>query len=92
MKITRPTHTSLGGVGDLATAAKQIIVQLVDNSNNNINNLLHDEDVNKFVKSHIKAQAKSSAKRILGNLYNNMYNVPQPENQHTATLINQQLK
>ena len=30
LKITRPTHTSLGGVSDLATAAKKLIVKLVD--------------------------------------------------------------
>ena len=46
-----------------------------------IDNLLHDEDINKFVKSHIKEQAKLSAKHILGNLYNNTHNVPQPETQ-----------
>ena len=56
-----------------------MILKLVDSSNNNINNILHDEDINKFVKSHIKEQAKSSAKHILGNLYNNIYNAPQPE-------------
>ena len=54
---------------------------MVDSSNNDINNLLHDEDINKFVKSHIKEQAKSSAKHILGNLYNNIYNAPQPSTQ-----------
>ena len=42
LKITRPTHTSLGGVNDLTTAAKKIIVKLVDNSNNNIKIFLHD--------------------------------------------------
>ena len=52
---------------------------MVDSSNNNINNLLHDEDINKFVKSHINEWAKSSAKRILGHMYNNIYNAPQPE-------------
>ena len=52
---------------------------MVDSSNNNVNNLLHDADINRFVKSHIKEQAKSSAKHILGNLYNNIYNAPQPE-------------
>ena len=51
---TKPIHTSLGGVGDLTTAAKKLIVKLVDNSNNNTRNLLHDEDVNEFIKSHIK--------------------------------------
>ena len=51
---------------------------MVDNGNNNINKLLHNEDVNKYVRSHIKEQAKSSAKHILGNLYNNIYNAAQP--------------
>ena len=46
---------------------------------NNINDILHDEDVNRFVKSYIRGQAKSSAKHILGNLYKNIYNPPQPE-------------
>ena len=35
MKITRPTRTSQGGVGDLTTAARNIILKLVDNSNMN---------------------------------------------------------
>ena len=74
-------HTSQSSVGDLTTAAKIIILKLVDSSNNNIYNLLHDEDINKFVKSHIKQQPTSSAKRILGTLYNNIYNGPQPETQ-----------
>jgi len=52
---------------------------LVDSSNDNINNLLHDEDINTFFKSHTKEQAKSSAKHILGNLYNNICNAPQPQ-------------
>ena len=68
LKITKSTHTTSGGVGDLTTASKQLIVQLVDNINN-INNLLHYEGVNRFVKSYIKDQAKSSDKQILGNLY-----------------------
>ena len=55
--MNRPTHTSQGGVGDLTTAAKNIILKLIDSSNNNDNNLLHGEDINKFVKSHIKEQA-----------------------------------
>ena len=50
-------HTTLGGVSDLTTAAKKKILKLIDNSNNAINNRLHDEDINKFVKSHIKEQA-----------------------------------
>ena len=58
LKIARPTHTSTSSVGDLTTAAKNTIVKLVDNSNNRINNLLHDEDIDKFAQSHIKAQAK----------------------------------
>ena len=78
MKITRPTHTSSGGVGDLTTTAKKLIVKLVDNSNNNSKNILHDVDVNKCVKSHIAEQAKASSKHILSNLYNNIYNAPQP--------------
>ena len=53
MKITRPTHTSHGGVGDLTTAAKTNI-KLVDSRINNTNNILHDEGINKFVRSHIK--------------------------------------
>ena len=81
MKITRPTHTSLAGVGDLTTSANKLIVKLVDSSNNNISNLLHNEDANKFVQCHIKEQAKSSAKYILGNLYNNIYNAPEPSTQ-----------
>ena len=72
MEITRPTHTSLGGAGDLTTAAKKLIVKSVDNLNNDTNNLLHNEDVNKFVKSHMKERATSSAKHTLGNLYNNI--------------------
>ena len=56
-----------------------LTVKLVDNSNNNINDLLHDEDVNRFVKSHIKDKAKSIAKHILGNLYKNIYSQPKPE-------------
>ena len=72
MKITRPTHTSLGGAGDLTTAAKKLIVKLVDTCTNDTNNLLHNEDVNKFVKSHMKERATSSAKHTLGNLYNNI--------------------
>ena len=48
LNITKPTHTTLGGVGDVTTAAKKLIVKLVDN-NNNINNLLHDEDVKKLL-------------------------------------------
>ena len=51
LKITKPTHTTLGGVGDLTTASKKLIIKLVDNSNDSINDLLHDEDVNRFAKS-----------------------------------------
>jgi len=72
-------HTSLGGVGDLTTAATKLIVKLVDNSSNNINELLYDDDVNRFVKSHIKYHAKSSAKHILGNFYKNIYSPQQTE-------------
>ena len=81
MEITKPTHTTLVGVGDLTTAAKKFLVKLVDNSINDINELLHNDDVFKFVKSYIKEQTKSSAKHILGNLYNNIYNAPQPSTQ-----------
>jgi len=78
LKITRRTHTSKSSVGDLTTAAKTNL-DVVNNDNNDINNLLHDKDTNKFLKSHVKEQAKSSAKHILGNLYNNIYNAPQPQ-------------
>ena len=36
LKITRPTHNTNSSVGDLTTAAKNIILKLVDSSNNNI--------------------------------------------------------
>ena len=54
-----------------------MIVQPVDNSINTINDLLHDEDVNRFVKSYTRYQAKSSAKHILGTSYENIYSPPQ---------------
>ena len=79
LKMTRPTHASKSSVGGLTTAAKNIILTLINSSNNDINNRLHDEDINRFVKSLVKGQAKSSAKHILGNLHNNIYNSPQPE-------------
>ena len=79
LKITKTTHTTLGGVGDLTAASKKLTVKVVDNSNNSVNDLLHDEDVNRFVKSYIRERAKSSAKPILGNLYKNIFNPPQPE-------------
>ena len=66
-KLPNP-HTTVGGVGDLTTASKKLIVKLVDKSNNSINDLLHSEDVNKFVRPYIREQAKSSPKHILGNL------------------------
>jgi len=67
---------------------------LVDSSNKNTDNLLHDKDMNKFVKSHIKEQAKSSAKHILSNLYHNIYYAPQPETQTPpqSNAKNQQLR
>ena len=77
--MARPTHTSQGGVGGLTTATKKIILKLGDGNNNDINNLLHDEDMTKFLKSHTKGQAKSSAEHILGDLYNNIYHALQPE-------------
>ena len=58
LKITKPTRATLGGVGDLTTAPKKLITKLVDNNGNNINDPLHDEDVNRFVTSYIKDQAK----------------------------------
>ena len=76
LKITKPTHTTLGGVG-----AKMLIIKLVDNCNKSIHELSHDEDVNRFVESYIRGQAKSSAKHILGDFYKNIYSVPQPEEQ-----------
>ena len=80
LKITKTTHTTLGCVGDLTTASKKLTVKLVDNKNNDdINDILHDEDVNRFVKSYLREQAKSSAKHKLSSLYENIYNPPQPE-------------
>jgi len=57
LKITKTTLTTLGRVGDLATASKRLMVKLVDNRNNNVNDLLHDEDVSRFVKSYTRDQA-----------------------------------
>ena len=76
--ITRNTRTSTSKVGDLTSASKKLIVKLIEHGNNNINDLLHNEIVNRFVKTHIREQAHSSAKKILGNIYNNIYNAPQP--------------
>ena len=62
-KLPKP-HTTLGGVCDLTTASKKLGVKLADNSNNNVNDLLHDEYVNRFVKSYIRDQAKSKVLNI----------------------------
>ena len=81
--ITKNTSTSKGQVGDLTSTSKQLIVKLIEHGNNNINDLLHNEVVNKFVKSHIRDQAHSTAKNILGNIYNNTYNASKPSPQQS---------
>ena len=78
MLITKNTSTSKGRVGDLTSTSKKLIVKLIEHGNNNINDLLHNEVVNKFVKSHIRDQANSSAESILGNIYNNDYSARKP--------------
>ena len=78
MLITRNTNTSTSKVGDLTSTSKKLIFKLLEHGNNNINDLLHNEVVNRFVKTHIREQAHSSANNILGNIYNNIYNAPQP--------------
>ena len=63
MLITRNTRTSTSKVGDLTSTSKKLIVKLIEHGNNNINDLLHNEIVNRFVKNHIREQAHSSAKK-----------------------------
>ena len=51
---------------------------MIDNSNN-INDFVHDDDVNIFAKIHMKYREKSSAKHILDNLYKNIFSPQQTE-------------
>ena len=52
--ITKNTSTSKGQVGDLTSTSKKLIVKLIEHENNNINDLLQNEVVNKYVKAYIK--------------------------------------